>query len=472
MPLSPKRTHVVRMGFLRLWLRIIARFGFLSLPLVLFADFALVASGRVPQISGAHVIIAQLPQSHSRTAVIVALIAGSFVVDMIVAGFACPLLLLNSRLRHWLVEKISQNMAQQRTQEVAQQRTMAVVSYLVKIPRNLRRRLVQFSRNEAGLRETPYIVCRKACHSAQVRYRPLFQVRKWFGDPLAQRQTANFDIKKHAVLDSLNDILVTQIALALDVDIKPLFGEDAWFADFVTENWRQKTLLDDGGDLPLRYSQATPHSRFVDHSKENPDGHSTMREAPLDGERPKAKYLIICCLTNPIKDPVYVLPVAALVRRFNEKYGERAASYISALLKNVTPMFATIKSGEHDGEIADDVLEMYHRYDRQVLSQYQGGYRSGFDPNRIDYSAMSDRSEARKALVAFSQTIDEAIVDKAASDEVKVKLRAGDVLIVNNYYALHRRVELGYKSMRRPLLFAKRRRWLRVYYAFSRPEFV
>ncbi len=238
----------------------------------------------------------------------------------------------------------------------------------------------------------------------------------------------------------------------------------------ITDIKKQKSILDDGGDLPLRYAQATPQKRFVDHSVDDPVSHRAIRDQPLDGELPKAKYIIICCLTNPIKDPVYVLPVAAVVKHLKVIFGDYANGYLATLFREVTPVFWGIKPGERTGEIADDVMELYHRYDRQILSEIGDVYRAGFDANKVDYSQMADRADARKALFAFTQAID-AAADEAADEEIKIKLKPGDVLIISNYYGLHRRVELGYQTLRRPFLFAKRRRWLRVYYGFSHPDF-
>jgi len=352
------------------------------------------------------------------------------------------------------------------SRDMSQQRTFNLPSFLTDISPSLRRFLHGFAEHEEAFREAPYILLRNACHHRQVYFWPFVRRGEWFRDPLLRRQDARFEVRKQSALDTINDVLVTKIARALDVDIKPIFGEGTWFEDMITDIRKQKSILDDGGDLPLRYVQATPQKRFVDHSVDDPVTHRALHDQPLDGELPKAKYIIMCCLTNPIKDPVYILPVAAVVERLRTMFPARAGDYIATLLKQVTPVFWGIKPGERNSEIADDVMELYHRYDRQILSRLGDAYRASFDANKIDYSQMADRVEARKAIFAFTQAM-----DAATDEEIKIKLRPGDILILSNYYGMHRRIELGYMT-RRPLFFAKRRRWLRVYYAFSHPDIV
>lgn len=321
--------------------------------------------------------------------------------------------------------------------------------------------LKQFAADEARMREMPYLLCRGACHSAQV-YRLPFLRRGLLPDPIHRRQNSNFELGKQSFLDSLNDVLAMHIGNALGVDARPDYGEGMWFDDFVTDTSSQKSILDDGGDLPLRYVQATPHSRFISHHIDK-DHH--LNTQGTFGEMPKAKYLIILCLTNTVRDPIYILPVLRVVEALRDRYGEAADGFLSTLEKRVTQVFSNFVNQEQDDGIPDDILEPYRRNERSIISPFDGAYRLGFDPNKIDYSAMSDRTEARKALFAISR----AIAD-AAPDETKIKMRPGDVLIVNNYYALHRRKEMRYKTlMRTPLL--PRRRWLRVYHAFSRPRF-
>jgi hypothetical protein len=329
------------------------------------------------------------------------------------------------------------------------------------LSRTFETKLEQFAVDEAGMRKTPYLLCRGACHSAQVYRLPLL-MRRIFPDPIHRRQNVNFDLHKQTTLDSLNDVLAMHISNALGVDVRPPYGEGIWFDDFVTDTSTQKSVLDDGGDLPLRYVQATPHSRFISHHIDKDHRLSTQGTF---GEMPKAKYLIVLCLANAVRDPIYVLPVVRVVDALRKRYGEIADTFLTTLEKRITQVFSNFVNQEQDDGVPDDILEPYRRNERSIVSPFDGGYRLGFDPNRIDYSAMSDRTEARKALFAISRAIADAV-----PDETKIKLRPGDVLIVNNYYALHRRKEMRYKTLLRiPLV--PRRRWLRVYHAFSRPTF-
>ncbi len=438
----PLRSHDIDVGFFHRWYRILLPFAWVAGVMLLIV---------LPVVAGLFAVLKY--RFHQEFTWLTIAIVAVAITGLVMVDVAWRVI----RGRRYLIRRIFEDMSQQRTPNFS--------SYLVDISPRLRKKLRFFSQREVELRDAPYLILRNACHHGQVNFLPFIRRGQWFRDPLDRRQGSHLEIGKHGLLDALNDVAASKIARAMNVDVKPIYGEGAYFEDRVTNINKQKSILDDGGDLPLRYVQATPQKRFIDHSLDGRRGQHVLNDRPLDGELPKAKYIIICCLTNPIKDPVYVLPVSAITRQLRNIFSDHADDYLTTLLRPMTPVFGELKPGEPEGEIADDVLELYNLFHRPILSLHHDTYRGGFDPNRIDYAGMVDRVDARKAVSAFMRAI-----DGATNDEVKIKLRAGDVLIINNYYGMHRRIEIGYKSLRPPFLFAKRRRWLRVYYGFSRPD--
>jgi len=335
-----------------------------------------------------------------------------------------------------------------------------LLMYSAALSPDVSRALEKHATDEEGMNKTPYVLCRSGCHTAQV-YGPLPWLRYWWlEDPVDRKQSLSRRHRDQAVLHSFNDVIVTKMADAMGLEVHPMLGEEIWFGDAMTDWDSQKTALGDGMDLPLRHVQATPHARFIDHGF---DAGDTFGGAGDDvasvGERPKAKYIFFFCLANPIRDPVYVLPLRKVLERLEARWEATTPRFLETLQRKRFPLFLSMRSKN----AASDVYTFQNKNERPILSKHAAGFRSGYDPNRVDLAAMGDRPEERVALSVFHGALEAA----AHEDEIGFLLEPGDVLIVNNYYAFHRRKEMRY-AVNRPTLIP-RRRWLRVYYAFSKP---
>lgn len=225
------------------------------------------------------------------------------------------------------------------------------------------------------------------------------------------------------------DIVAAAIIAAAGAELRQKNKTDpkVW-QDFITDADSEITRFRECRDLWQRYRQATP-------------------EFAPDDVRPEkvaASIVLIACVENTIADPIYVLPVADVLKELDpetlSELRKKQFEFVDGWAPDLSAVNLNQKrivGGEGD------------RPERWWLS---------FDPNRIICQSDKTSPEGRKAVGRLM-----AQIERAGQGAVPVVLRRGDALLVNNYRALVRRKERDRFVITWPWPAL---RWLRVYYGF------
>jgi len=227
------------------------------------------------------------------------------------------------------------------------------------------------------------------------------------------------------------DIVAAAIIDAAGSELRKKSAPDhAVRQDYITDCDSEAHAFHEGHDLWLRFRQATP-------------------EFAPDDPRPDkvaANLVVIGCVENVIKDPLYVLPVADILSTLDHdtlfELRKKQFDFVdgwAADLSELSPHRKSIVSGG-----GDDPKSWY-------LS---------FDPNRV--VIRSDKTP-QEGLRAVAKLLD--AINRIGQRTAPVLLRRGDALIVNNYRTLTRRKERSRFVFTWPWPPV---RWLRVYYGFPR----
>ncbi len=287
----------------------------------------------------------------------------------------------------------------------------------------------------------PLIICRNAVHTKHIYWLSLFRLSNHSFDP-AKRIVESPN--PPYLFDRLNDLLLAKYLEQMEAELRPDRDQGKYFGDAITQ-WESENSVVQTRDLPLYYTQATPYRRFP-------------RTGDHIGERPKAKYVVFSCLTNPINDPVWVLPTNFIVNQLRQLYPDDSDWLIEELEKHQFHFFMRYSHSE----LNDEVFTKQHDVaPRPILMQVDDKFQSGFDINRLDLSRLDQFPRARMAVFAWHQAI-----QHSSKNALKVELKAGDVLFVKNYWAFYRRKELKYSTIAKPTLLPLRR-WLRIYWAHT-----
>jgi hypothetical protein len=198
--------------------------------------------------------------------------------------------------------------------------------------------------------------------------------------------------------------------------------------DFVTDVHNETYMFHESRDLWQRFRQATPEFAPDDVRK----------------EKVSANILLIACVENTIKDPIYILSVADVLSGLDEatigELRKKQFEFVDGWTWDLAEINRNLKSIV--GGPKDDPRKMW-------LS---------FDPNRIDSQSDKTLPEGRKAVGRLMERIHDV-----GSKAKPVVLKRGDVLMVNNQHAMVRRKE---RTRFVFTWFMPALRWLRVYYGF------
>jgi len=142
----------------------------------------------------------------------------------------------------------------------------------------------------------------------------------------------------------------------------------------------------------------------------------------------KTRALVIACIENPIRDPIYVLSLHDILEHLSDENRKLLLSLEYRQFDNI----------DNEGNVR------YGDVHSQLLYEdpdNKDNYWISYDPSRVDYQTLANpqHSQYRKALVALRKAIDDA-----SYKEFRVDLCRGDVLVVDNYRALTRRKERPY----------------------------
>lgn len=248
-----------------------------------------------------------------------------------------------------------------------------------------------------------------------------------------------------------------------------------FFKDYITDCTHTKDAYSDGWDLPLRYRQSASELRMD-------------REGNLEDHVPK--FAAYSCLANPIKDPVWVLPVESVleevdgvVRDYDKitdgtKRGDEVKKLFRTMGEALFEKYNRIelilrKNGGEDRYIhypkpSDGGIRPLGKYldiDKLWLAEL------AVDPNRIEVQDKSSDlnyiNGIKRPLAILYKSIERA--DKKGK-ALRIDLGRRDLLIIDNRRALICRKEYEPKRRVKPRLRKIRfrtRRWLRLYYGFS-----
>jgi hypothetical protein len=297
----------------------------------------------------------------------------------------------------------------------------------------------------------PFIVCRNAYHARVAYLHALFPLWNGRWRLIVKLQTERRIAASWGRFNQLNYLVTMAIADALKADWKLMRGEGHLFSDQVTKRDEQKTIVREFNecDMPLRFIQAEPQRRF-----------SRIGSAQL----PKPKYVMFSCLFNPIRDPIWILPLKSVLERLKELCASPGAPDYDAAVRVLSTAALSVY-GRIIDEPGPEVLKVQFGEIRQVAFLYAekpGAHlRSGYDENNIIYDPMPPA--VAPVLFLFQRAVDEA-----AKDAICIQLRRGDVLLVKNQEALFARREVSDHFVSWPPTLLPRARWLRAYYLYAR----
>ena len=200
--------------------------------------------------------------------------------------------------------------------------------------------------------------------------------------------------------------------------------------DYLTDCDSETCTFREGRDLWLRFRQATPE--FV------PDD--------VRPDKVAAGILLVACVENTIRDPVYVLRAADVLRELD-------ADTLCELRK---------KQFEFVDGWALDMSEV-NRHHKSIVGGGGDDPRRwwlSFDANRIAIRSDKTSESGLRAVGRLMQQI-----ERIGRTAAPITLRRGDALVINNYRAFLRRKERDHFVLTWPWPAI---RWLRVYYGFPK----
>jgi hypothetical protein len=217
-------------------------------------------------------------------------------------------------------------------------------------------------------------------------------------------------------------------------------GTPPW-KDFRTSFHMQKNAKSDGYDMPLRYRQATPERRF-------PHDLNVRRQDDLS-----ASVVVFACIENPIRDPIWLLPVSEVIKRLSDDNLKLLSDNKFEFFDNWTENWIS----EH--AIRDQsVIEWVGPPDNRVCLL-------SYDMNRLNSLYAPTDSHYKEALGKLDHAIEVAGCDEN-SGAIPIVLTPGDVLVLDNARMMYARKEMPYASFRRLMVGRPAERYLRAYYGF------
>lgn len=257
--------------------------------------------------------------------------------------------------------------------------------------------------------------------------------------PILHRRFAYASMNTWFLKGGIYDIISSGLIALTGNRHRRKHANDNVYRDYKSVFSKQKHQALPDEDLPLRYRNATPELLFPD-------------EAVFENENDLAvRIIVFACIENPIQDPIWILPLSAVL-------AELDPDDVELLCR---PAFAVYD------RIATSLLQRDPRPDQSILSPGDGPgeYYVSLDPNRIAFWHEDTGQEHRHALSNLFKCI-EALGEDESKGAIPVVLKAGDALVIDNYRMLYCRKEPPYQSFQPVMLGRRAQRWLRSYYGF------
>ncbi len=235
------------------------------------------------------------------------------------------------------------------------------------------------------------------------------------------------------ISESFYDVISSGLLATLGVRHQPKSpGDRHVHLDYFTTPAAEIDQFAPDEDFPRRFRQAVPELALLDEPDAR-EGHLT------------ARYVVYVCVENPIKDPLWVLPVRHV-------FDGLSASVKSLLRESLFEFF------DHwEPDLTNRGLTMI----RKIIGQEPNEWLS-FDGNRLNWDYEHTKSESYPALGRLRSQIIECGQAKA----LPIVLKRGDALIVDNYRALVKRTEAYYWDWSRLLIWRPSIRWIKMYCGF------
>lgn len=267
--------------------------------------------------------------------------------------------------------------------------------------------------------------------------------------------------------DALNAYRVSGLFSRLGAMTSMKADSHEYYRDYTTCSDNEKDMLKDGGDLPLRFRQSSPELPF------RPRGD---KKTP---EHLHPTFIAIVCMMNPIRDPIFVLPVASVIKRIPE--------VVELICKESDQPIDQESLGRKIDHCISSLNNLgfiqFDKYDKMTFVRLDADYpfpigrkidldkpwlgEMGWDINKF-VIGVGEEHAAHRELV---RTIHMAI-GLASDDARKIMPTAGDVLILDNRRALHCRREYSYRPYKDErssfVVLDVPKRWVRLFYGFER----
>lgn len=273
-------------------------------------------------------------------------------------------------------------------------------------------------------------------------------------------------IGRFSRLDGFRAIRIATLLSSLQAQTAKKGRSEEFYKDYITtfreKRDFEKTMLWDGGDMSLRFRQSSPELPFY-------AGANAI-------EQVQPRYVVIDCLMNPIRDPVFVLMVSDIIEKLPEAIRE---------ICNIEP------GDPDDSKKIDEIVERvnstpfykYDNYDRYSLVR---------EDSEVPFPIGNNIDLDRPWLGELSWDINKVIIERepvyekqrqvlsivsraiylAQFEAREIVLRTGDTMVIDNRRALHCRKEFDYPKLRfknrRIPIVGHNRRWLRLYYGFEK----
>ncbi|MDZ4738320.1 MAG: hypothetical protein SGJ03_00245 [Alphaproteobacteria bacterium] len=298
-------------------------------------------------------------------------------------------------------------------------------------------RLTQF---KEGLTSAPFLVIRDLlpiCHLPTIYSAKMTSPKFNHGKPRMTRQ--KWYLKK-----SYYDLIGSGLLSELGAHHRSrTFTEEAAYRDYFTAPGAEVDQFARDEDVPRRWRQAVPEFALVD-------------EPSATSGAVTARYAVYFCVENPIQDPFWVLPVHHVIDALSES--ERA------MLRHVAYEFFDHWNDDLSSRGLSSIQKILGGEKVKLTPGQNQHYNKwmSFDANRLNLESGKTQQEERAAVGSLHRTL-MAVAEEHA---VPIMLKAGDVLVVDNYRTLIRRTELGFRSFNAWTLGRPAVRWLRMYCGF------
>lgn len=251
-------------------------------------------------------------------------------------------------------------------------------------------------------------------------------------------------------------------------------GIEQFYRDYVASPQRQKTQYTDGKDMALRYRQSAAELELSAHDP------STERYVP--------KFIALSCLSNPIKEAVWILPVEAILEEMGAVLAESEAITDPEVRdKELEKIFHIledhhfIKFDRHtmiapqtNGSTSYFIRPTYEKKGCALGQDLTPGKlwaaELAFDQNRVEVRDEPDESyvrDTKRPLAILIRAIRQAD-DRGLA--IPVVMKRGDLLLVDNRRAMICRKEYHQPRFIFLRIRFRTKHWFRIYYGFPRPK--